>query len=907
MHKSVTTFVLSLAAIGASPILGAGPDLDIRSFGAACNGTSDDRGALQQALDALPSTGGTLSISCMLGVGGNGVVLQGKSNVVVRASTSGAGIRSLSRTSQNVQGFGPVTFAVRQCTNCRIEGLTFEGNNVDVGPLGFDRCTNTVAEGNVIRNVGANFAGGAISAAGNRGNQYLRNTIDGTREGPGGAVRGMWLGNPGSSEQEWYPVASGNTIRNAAATGIALHPVGATLTDNYIENTLGAGIKIVPVPGQSAANLVERNTLRRNKFSGLQIDSAYNLTVRNNVMEENQMGGIFVYLGLTNSSIVNNIVRDNNSDRLGGWQGGIYIHHAYNATIAGNQIYDTRSGSARTQDNAIVFNAVSSGGIRNVKVTNNICRNSAVHGIAIYNDGGTLSDIEITGNQCTQNAGYGLHVNEKSAGALRNIREGGNNFDGNASGRIYDNSQQGVISGITPSTPETNPTPAGLAAAIASPADNATVSGTITLSANVSSGYSITGVQFKIDGANYGPEVRYTPYAVQLDTRSLNNGRHAISATARDAGNRVVDTATIYINVDNPLDSSAPPPTDNPVPPGTGTFVTSYSAGSLVTGGYKGWAGMRVRIGASPITITHLGRWKLANNTKMHTVKIVNASNGSDVPGGSAQVNLSGQPVGQFAYGALAAPVVLSANTEYLIVSSEHVNQNAGDFFHDYNGALTTTTVAQVQSAVYWNGGSWTRLGSTNQSIGPVNFKFAGGSTEQTPPVTPTPDTPTTPTQPTGSETAFVPSFTPASFVTGGYTGWAGMRIRVGASPITITQLGRWKLANNTQTHTVKIVNANGSDLPGAAAQVALGGQPAGQFVYGALASPVTLNANTEYLVVSSESVVQNSGDYFCDFDGVLTTTSAAQVLNAVFWSGSSWTALGTVNRSIGPVTFKYR
>jgi parallel beta-helix repeat protein len=711
LSKYLNAFVLLTSLTGAHQAYGA--DLDVRSFGAACNGINDDRGALQQALNAVQS-GGTVLIPCVLGVGSGGVVLQGKSNVTVRGTVSGAGLKALGRPVQGVQGFGPVLFVVRQCTSCRVQGLTFEGNNVHTALLGFDRCVSAVAEGNTLRNIGGNVAGGVLSAAGNSGNQYLRNTIQNVGVYNGNEPRGMWLGNPGTPENEWYPTVVGNTVLNGAGTGIAMHTVGATVTDNVVDKTNGAGIKMVPIAGQTAAAVIERNTVRNNKFHGIQIESASNLTVRNNVTERNLMGGIFVYLGFSNSSITGNTVRDNNYDKQGGWQGGIYVHHAQNVTISNNQIYDTRSGSSRSQDNAIILNAVSPNGIRNVKVTGNTCRNHLENGISIQNNGsGTMSEIEVSGNTCGQNTRYGLHVDEKTAWALRNISEGGNNFDSNGAGRLYDDSLQGVISGAIA------PPVQGLTASISSPSNYATVSGTITLSASVSSGATITGVQFKVDGANYGAEVRQAPFALQLDTTDLTNGTHSVSATARDANNQVVNTATISFTVSN-TSSSSSPTTTTPKP-----FVTSYSPGSQVNGGVSNaWVGMRLRVGGAPITVTHLGRWKHSNNTQTHTLKIVNASTGQDLSAAAVQISMSGKTNGQFAYAALPAAVTLNANTEYLIVSSEHTPLNNGDFFYDYNGSMATTSAGQALSAVYWGGSSWVRLGSTNANIGPVSFQY---------------------------------------------------------------------------------------------------------------------------------------------------------------------------------------
>src|SRR5258705_13457672 len=88
-------------------LMAQSPDFDVRNFGAACNGASDDAPALQAAINALPSSGGNLLIPCKLGIGSAGVKLASKSNITVRGTAAGAGIRSLAPTGQGAQGFGP--------------------------------------------------------------------------------------------------------------------------------------------------------------------------------------------------------------------------------------------------------------------------------------------------------------------------------------------------------------------------------------------------------------------------------------------------------------------------------------------------------------------------------------------------------------------------------------------------------------------------------------------------------------------------------------------------------------------------------------------------------------------------------------------------------------------------------
>jgi hypothetical protein len=100
--------------------------------------------------------------------------------------------------------------------------------------------------------------------------------------------------------------------------------------------------------------------------------------------------------------------------------------------------------------------------------------------------------------------------------------------------------------------PDTTPPTASLTA----PANGATVSGTVTVSANASDNVGVAGVQFTLDGASLGSEDTASPYSVSWNTSGVANGTHTLAAVARDAaGNRTTSTA-VTVTVAN----NAPPP-----------------------------------------------------------------------------------------------------------------------------------------------------------------------------------------------------------------------------------------------------------------------------------------------------------------------------------------------------------
>src|SRR2546427_725700 len=71
---------------------------------------------------------------------------------------------------------------------------------------------------------------------------------------------------------------------------------------------------------------------------------------------------------------------------------------------------------------------------------------------------------------------------------------------------------------------------------ITEPASGATVSGTtvpVTASVTVVGLLTVSGVQFKLDGANLGAEVTTQPYTISWDTTTTSNGSHTLTAVAR--------------------------------------------------------------------------------------------------------------------------------------------------------------------------------------------------------------------------------------------------------------------------------------------------------------------------------------------------------------------------------------
>lgn len=84
---------------------------------------------------------------------------------------------------------------------------------------------------------------------------------------------------------------------------------------------------------------------------------------------------------------------------------------------------------------------------------------------------------------------------------------------------------------------------------VTSPADTATVAGSVVVTATASDNVGVTGVQFLLDGNNLGAPVATAPYSVTWNSATVSNGSHTLAARASDAaGNTTVSSVTVTVN-----------------------------------------------------------------------------------------------------------------------------------------------------------------------------------------------------------------------------------------------------------------------------------------------------------------------------------------------------------------------
>ena len=86
---------------------------------------------------------------------------------------------------------------------------------------------------------------------------------------------------------------------------------------------------------------------------------------------------------------------------------------------------------------------------------------------------------------------------------------------------------------------------------ISSPANGATVSGTTTVSGLASDGLAITSVQVSVDGGAFSNASGTSSWSFSLNTNSLSNGSHALSAKVNDSAGNSATSPLVNFSVNN--------------------------------------------------------------------------------------------------------------------------------------------------------------------------------------------------------------------------------------------------------------------------------------------------------------------------------------------------------------------
>src|SRR5262249_24049664 len=86
---------------------------------------------------------------------------------------------------------------------------------------------------------------------------------------------------------------------------------------------------------------------------------------------------------------------------------------------------------------------------------------------------------------------------------------------------------------------------------ISVPANLASVPALVILNAVATDNLGVAGVQFKLNGANLGPEDTTDPFRVAWDTTGVADGPYNLVAVARDSSGNTTTSGAVQVTVDH--------------------------------------------------------------------------------------------------------------------------------------------------------------------------------------------------------------------------------------------------------------------------------------------------------------------------------------------------------------------
>lgn len=179
-------------------------------------------------------------------------------------------------------------------------------------------------------------------------------------------------------------------------------------------------------------------------------------------------------------------------------------------------------------------------------------------------------------------------------------------------------------------------TPIAPTVSVTSPAANETVSGTKAITATAaSSGSSVAGVQFKVDGVNIGPEDVTAPYDVSWDTTTATNASHTITAVARSSNGLSTTSSNVLVMVNNTIATPIAPSVNITAPVASATLSGSQNINATATSTGASVAGVQfkidgVNLGVEDTVAPYGTTWDttLSTNSTHGVSAIVRSTNG---------------------------------------------------------------------------------------------------------------------------------------------------------------------------------------------------------------------------------------------------------------------------------------
>ncbi len=180
------------------------------------------------------------------------------------------------------------------------------------------------------------------------------------------------------------------------------------------------------------------------------------------------------------------------------------------------------------------------------------------------------------------------------------------------------------------------------------PANGSTVSGAVAVSVDATDDVGVVGVQFQVDGQNFGSEDTTAPYGVTWDSTLVSNGTHTLTAIARDAAAHTTP-ASVSVTVNNTAQLFET------------LLTTQVPDAQNVNDGTNYELGVRLRSDVSG-QVTKLRFYKGSQETGAHVGKIWTTS--GQLLG---SVTFANESASGWQEQLLPAPVSLQANVDYIV------------------------------------------------------------------------------------------------------------------------------------------------------------------------------------------------------------------------------------------------
>jgi hypothetical protein len=232
---------------------------------------------------------------------------------------------------------------------------------------------------------------------------------------------------------------------------------------------------------------------------------------------------------------------------------------------------------------------------------------------------------------------------------------------------------------------------------ITEPADDATLSGTVTVAADASDDVGVSGVRFTVNGRSLGSEDTTAPYAMSWNTLSFSDGVHIISAVARDAAGNVGAAADVTVTVDN----SAPPP-------GGGVLLGNETIHSNVDFNPAGTAEAFRVTGGDSGTLNTISVYIDASSTATILYVGLYSNNGGHPADWLTEGSLFDSEITTGAWNTVSvAPVSIAAGTDYWIVLLTPTGSGTIKFRDIGNGAGTSPAETSAETDLNFLPGTW--------------------------------------------------------------------------------------------------------------------------------------------------------------------------------------------------------